>query len=149
MSFGFMNAPRGFCRWIFDWFRPLELPAISYRKVYIIFKCRGKGSQNLVRKERVFNEGNIIYVKVEINVLLHLSTTPWRLIRKTPCNVDLGARWRWAVRFTIRPLYPPGKSPETHWMIRTLGGLQSRSGRRGEEKIYDLLPGIEPRSSRP
>jgi len=42
-----------------------------------------------------------------------------------------------------RPLYPQGKSP---WypLDRRLGGPQSRSGRGGEEKNYELSPGIEP-----
>jgi len=47
------------------------------------------------------------------------------------------ARWPWywmaLVSFTPQPLYPQGKSP---WypLYRRLGGLQSRSGRGGEEK---------------
>jgi hypothetical protein len=46
---------------------------------------------------------------------------------------DLGTRWRWVVSFTHRPLYPQGKS---RWypFDRRLGGLQSPSGRGGEEK---------------
>jgi hypothetical protein len=38
------------------------------------------------------------------------------------------------VSFTPRPLYPRGKRPR-YPFDRTLGGPQSRSGRRGEEKI--------------
>jgi hypothetical protein len=55
---------------------------------------------------------------------------------------DLGTRWRWVVSFTPRPLYPQGKSP---WypLDRGLGGPQSRSGRGGEEKNSQPLPGIE------
>jgi hypothetical protein len=47
------------------------------------------------------------------------------------------------VNFTPRPLYPQGKSL---WypLDRRLGGPQSRSGRGGEEKISQTLPGIEP-----
>jgi hypothetical protein len=43
----------------------------------------------------------------------------------------------------VRPLYPQGKSP---WypLDRSLGGIQSRSGRGGEEKNSQLLPGLEP-----
>jgi hypothetical protein len=46
---------------------------------------------------------------------------------------DLGTRWRWVVSFMARQLYPQGKSP---WypLDRRLGGPQSRSGHRGEEK---------------
>jgi hypothetical protein len=38
---------------------------------------------------------------------------------------------------------PPGKSP---WypLERRLGGLQSQSGRGGEEKNFQYLPGLEP-----
>jgi hypothetical protein len=51
-------------------------------------------------------------------------------------------RWRWVVSFTRRPLYPQGKSP---WypLDRRLGGPQSRSGRGGEEKNSQPLPGVE------
>jgi hypothetical protein len=40
------------------------------------------------------------------------------------------------VSFTTRPLYPWGKNPQ-YQLDRRLGGPQSRSGRRGEEKILD------------
>jgi hypothetical protein len=52
--------------------------------------------------------------------------------------LDLGTRWRWVVSFT-----PQGKSP---WYLldRRLGGSQSRSGRSGEEKNSEPLPGLEP-----
>jgi hypothetical protein len=44
---------------------------------------------------------------------------------------DLGTRCKWVASFTLRPLYPQGKSP---WypLDRRPGGPQSRSGRRGE-----------------
>jgi hypothetical protein len=60
-----------------------------------------------------------------------------------PRILDLSTRWRWVVSFTPRPLYPQGKSP---WypLDRRLGGLQSRSGRSGEEKNSQPMPGIEP-----
>jgi hypothetical protein len=47
------------------------------------------------------------------------------------------------VSFTHRPLYPQGKSP---WYLldRRLGGPKSRSGRGGEEKNSQPLPGLEP-----
>jgi hypothetical protein len=47
------------------------------------------------------------------------------------------------VSFTSRPLYPQGKSP---WypLDRRLGGPQSRSGRGGEKKTPQPLPGLEP-----
>jgi hypothetical protein len=60
-----------------------------------------------------------------------------------PHVLDLGTRWRWVVSFTSRPLYPQGKNP---WypLNRRLGGPQSRSGRGGEEKNSQPLPGLEP-----
>jgi hypothetical protein len=47
------------------------------------------------------------------------------------------------VSFTTRPLYFQGKSP---WypLGRRLGGPESRSGRGGEEKHSQPLPGLEP-----
>jgi len=41
-----------------------------------------------------------------------------------PCILDLGSRWRWVVSFTLRLLYPQGKSP---WypLVRRLGGPPS------------------------
>jgi hypothetical protein len=55
----------------------------------------------------------------------------------------LGARWRWVVSFTPRPLYPQGKNPR-YPLDKRLGGPQSRSGRGGSEKNSQLPPGIEP-----
>jgi hypothetical protein len=52
-----------------------------------------------------------------------------------PRILDFGATWRWVVIFTTRPLYP---------LDRRLGGLQSQSGRDGEEKNSQSLPGLEP-----
>jgi hypothetical protein len=45
----------------------------------------------------------------------------------------LGIRWRWIVSFTPLPLYPWRKSPR-YPLYRRLVGLQSWSGRCGEEK---------------
>jgi hypothetical protein len=47
------------------------------------------------------------------------------------------------VSFTRRPLYPQEQSP---WypLDRRLGGPQSRSGRGGEKKNSQPLPGLEP-----
>jgi hypothetical protein len=55
---------------------------------------------------------------------------------------DLGTRGRWVVSFTPRPLYSQGKSP-FYPLDRRLGGPQSRSGRGGEEKNSQPLPGLE------
>jgi hypothetical protein len=60
-----------------------------------------------------------------------------------PRILDLGTRWRWVVSFTPRTFHLQGKSP---WypLGRKLGGSQSRSGRGGEEKNSEPLPGLEP-----
>jgi hypothetical protein len=47
-----------------------------------------------------------------------------------------------AVSFTPRHLYPRGKS-SWYPLDRRLGGPQSRSGRGGEEKNSQPLPGLE------
>jgi hypothetical protein len=57
--------------------------------------------------------------------------------------LDFGTRWRWVVSFTPRPLYPQGRSP-WYSLARRLGGPQSLSGRGGEEKNSQPLPGLEP-----
>jgi hypothetical protein len=59
-----------------------------------------------------------------------------------PWILDLGTRWRWVVSFTPRPRYPQGNSP---WypFYRRLCGPQSRSGRGGEEKNSQPLPGLQ------
>jgi hypothetical protein len=48
----------------------------------------------------------------------------------------LGTSCRWVISFTPRPLYPQRKSP-LYPLDRRLGGPQSQSGRRGEDKILD------------
>jgi hypothetical protein len=57
--------------------------------------------------------------------------------------LDLGTRWKWVVSFTPRPLYHQGESP---WypLDRKLGETQSRSGRGGEKKNSQSLPGLDP-----
>jgi hypothetical protein len=55
-----------------------------------------------------------------------------------PRILGLGTRWRRVVSFTPReksPWYP---------LHRRLGGPQRRSGRGGEEKNFQPLPGLEP-----
>jgi hypothetical protein len=53
-----------------------------------------------------------------------------------PHFLDLGTICRCVVTFTALPVYPRGRSPRFP-LVRRLGGRQSRSGRRGEEKILD------------
>jgi hypothetical protein len=60
-----------------------------------------------------------------------------------PSIFDLGTRWRGMVSFTLRMFYPQGNNP---WypLYRRIGGPKRRSGRGGEEKNSQSLPGIEP-----
>jgi hypothetical protein len=48
--------------------------------------------------------------------------------------------------FTPRPLFCQGRKPR-YPLGRGLDGLQSWSGRGGEEKNFQPLPGMEPQSS--
>jgi hypothetical protein len=67
----------------------------------------------------------------------------WRSTGTAQCILDLDTRWKWAVSFTPRPLYPQGKSPR-YPLDRRVGGPQSRSGCGGEENNSQPLPGLEP-----
>jgi hypothetical protein len=76
-------------------------------------------------------------VKVKLFLCFHWAPRPegvWGSRGIAPCIFDLGTRWRWVFRFTLRPLYSQGKS---YWypLGRRLGGPQSRSGHGGERKI--------------
>jgi hypothetical protein len=59
-----------------------------------------------------------------------------------PRILDLDTRRAWVISFTPRQLYPQGKRP-WYQSDRRLGGPQSRSGRGGEEKNSQALPGLE------
>jgi hypothetical protein len=59
----------------------------------------------------------------------------WEWIFRFTC-LDLGTSWRWVVSFMPLPLYMRGKSSR-YPLDRRLGGPQSQSGRRGEEKTLD------------
>jgi hypothetical protein len=61
----------------------------------------------------------------------------------TYCKSDLGSVWRWLVALRPRLLYPQAKSP-LYPLDRRLGGPLSWSGRGGEERISQSLPGLEP-----
>jgi hypothetical protein len=79
-------------------------------------------------------------------VLNELSTLPWRPIREwiySSTIIELVTRWRWAVGFTPRQLFPREKSSR-YALDRRLGGPQSPSGRCGEERNLLHLPEIEP-----
>jgi hypothetical protein len=96
--------------------------------------------------------------KMKGKVKLYLCWTNWALRHEgvweigciDPRLIDIGTCWRWVVSFTLRPLYPRGKSPR-YALDRRLGGLQNLSGLHGEDKI--LAPTgtrtLTPRSSNP
>jgi hypothetical protein len=68
--------------------------------------------------------------------LNYLSIMPWRSIEEwwySSTILDLGGRWGWGFSFRPLPFYPRGKSLR-YPLDRRLGGPQSRSGQRGEEK---------------
>jgi hypothetical protein len=60
-----------------------------------------------------------------------------------PHILDLGARWRYMVSFTLRPLCHQGRSP-WYSLDRRLGRRQSRYGCGGEEINSHPLSGLEP-----
>jgi hypothetical protein len=72
---------------------------------------------------------------------------PWRHMEEWMHRsriICLGTSWEWVVSFTPRPLYSLEKSLR-YFLDRTLCGSQSRSGRRGGEKIL-TLQGLKLRS---
>jgi hypothetical protein len=86
-----------------------------------------------------------VKVKLPLCFFLKLSTTPRRRFVGSggiaQRILDLSTSWRWI--FMHRPLYPQGKS-SCYPLDRRLGGPQSWSGRGGEERNSQPLPGLEP-----
>jgi hypothetical protein len=87
-----------------------------------------------------------IKVKVKLSLCLtkrHTMKVHWGSGGVTPLILDFGTRRRWVVRFTPPVALHPRKSP---WypLDRRLGGPQSQSGRGGEEKNSQPLPGLKP-----
>jgi len=72
-------------------------------------------------------------------LIKHHVTDVWRTAGITPHILTLDTRWRWAVRFTLWPIFPRGKSSR-YLLDRRLGWLQSKSL---------SLEGIEPRLTNP
>jgi hypothetical protein len=66
----------------------------------------------------------------------HAMKACWRSGCIAPRIFDLGIKWRWVVNFTPRLLYPQGKS-----LLLPLD--RSQSGRGGEDKYSQPLPGLE------
>jgi hypothetical protein len=79
-------------------------------------------------------------VKVKLSLCVSNYALPHECVWGSECIdpyfLHLGTSWRWVVSFTPRPLNPRGKSSR-YPLDRKLGGPQSQSGRRGEEKILD------------
>jgi hypothetical protein len=65
-----------------------------------------------------------------------------------PYILNLGTSWIIVFSFTPRPLCSQEKSRQ-YQLNKTLGGTQSRSGRFGEDKNINPLPGFEPQISIP
>jgi hypothetical protein len=61
-----------------------------------------------------------------------------------PLILNFGPRWRLAVIFTFRPLYP-GKEPR-YLLLRTPAELQSPSGRFEVGENFSTLQEFEPRT---
>jgi hypothetical protein len=92
-------------------------------------------------------EGNLKKIKGKVKLSLCFNTEPRRegVLGSggiAPRILDLGTIWRWVVSFTPRPFHLQGKNA---WypLDRMLGGTQSRSGRGGEDKNSQPLPGLE------
>jgi hypothetical protein len=100
---------------------------------------------------------NIIYhlLKLKATVKLSLCAINYALnhegVRRSGCIdphfLALGSSWRWVVSFTLRVLYPWGKSPR-YPLDRRLGGPQSLS-ERGENFYPTGTRTPTPRSSNP
>jgi hypothetical protein len=116
---------------------PTELIHCNAVCIFLIvchFFYDGLCLKSLVRFERqpVYPLGKAFSVKVRCQALRHEG------VRGSidPHFLDLGTKWRWVVSFTPWPHYPRGKISR-YPLDRRLDGPQSRSGRRGEEKILD------------
>jgi hypothetical protein len=69
--------------------------------------------------------------------------TYWESGGIAPRILDLGTRGRLVVSFTLLPLYPRERDPDTH-RIGGWVGPQNRSEHGGEEKNFQPFPGLEP-----
>jgi len=87
----------------------------------------------------LFQAKNLTIYKFKMNPVLNSAPHHENLLGvemySWPCILNLDTRWRWVVRFTLRPLYSRRKSPQ-YPLDRKLIGTKSGSGRGGEEKNY-------------
>jgi hypothetical protein len=67
---------------------------------------------------------------LQINIIVTLSIKPWSTgeLRYSLTILNFGIRWRCVASFTLRLLYPCGKTPPPRYPLdRKMGGTQSRS----------------------
>jgi hypothetical protein len=129
---------------LYHWAIPALCPTvITITKLTQTFMQDGHKMELSSENGPVKGKGKFLLV-----LIFKLSTTKWRRGGISPGILDLCTRWRWVVSFTFRSLYPQRRRP---WYPsdRRLGGPQSRSGRGGEEKNSQPLPGPEPPIIRP
>jgi hypothetical protein len=121
-----------------------------YRPVWCYVTCPSEkeSSNKQTEKEQDLRYFNSAFPRVGNKLSLcltkyHGMNTYGGIGGTAPRIPDLGTRWRWVVSFTPRSFTPQGKKPPNS-LDRRLGGPQRRSGRGGEEKNFQPLPGLEP-----
>jgi hypothetical protein len=68
----------------------------------------------------------------------------WRYSSKI---IDLGTRWKGVVDFTLRPLYPEGNCPGTHYVggwVESRAGLDAVGKRKAENQTLAIQPVARP-----
>jgi hypothetical protein len=135
----------------------------TFRAIFII--CKLPNLINSIFTSICLNVKNHCKKKVKLSLCLtnyHAMTT-YPMINYAPHDEDilrsgstaphilkLGIWLGCVISFTLRPLYPQGKSPQ-YPFDRWLGGPQTQSGHGGDVKKITSLPLLEikPQSSRP
>jgi len=127
--------------------RPIPRQRSPIKCLQISGKREFLGRNSLYRRSDVTDDYEVLqsvtlhvsnYVTGKSKVALAHATKAYMGRRRTaPLILYRGNRWKWVVRITPRPLYPPKehRHPFSMWLSR----LQSRSGRSKEETI--ALPG--------
>jgi hypothetical protein len=107
-----------------------------------VVKWLGLAEWLLASQKWLFHGVYFVIVPVLFVTEHHTMKAYWGSGSIAPRILDLGTIWTWVFSFTPQPLYPQGKNL---WypLDRRLGGPQSRSGRGGEEKNSQPLPGLE------
>jgi hypothetical protein len=101
---------------------------------------------NPISKHHKWTNTSIISIKVKVSLCFNWAPGHEGVLGSGGIVLrilDLGTRWRWVVSFTPQPLYSQRNS-SWYPLDRGLGGSQSRSGRGGEERNFQPLPGLEP-----